>query len=73
MVRPPRDLRAATWRLAIGLTVMFAFGPAERFGYFIYPLALGGWLLLTRRLGRQTPTSDGGPWPMVPDLENGPP
>ena len=73
VVRPPRDLRAATWRLAIGLTVMFAFGPAERFGYFIYPLALGGWLLLTRRLGRQTPTSDGGPWPMVPDLENGPP
>ena len=61
VVRPPRDLRAATWRLAIGLTVMFAFGPAERFGYFIYPLALAGWLLLTRRLGRQTPTPESGP------------
>jgi len=49
VVRPPRDLRAATWRLAIGLALMFALGPAERFGYFIYPLGLVGWLLLTRR------------------------
>lgn len=49
IVRPPRDLRAATWRLAIGLALMFALGPAERFGYFIYPLGLAGWLLLTRR------------------------
>jgi len=49
VVRPPRDLRAGTWRLAIGLALMFALGPAERFGYFIYPLGLVGWLLLTRR------------------------
>jgi hypothetical protein len=41
-------------------------GPAERFGYFIYPLGLAGWLLLTRRqpgaadAGRQTPTREGG-------------
>lgn len=47
--RPPRDLRAATWRLALGLAVLFALGPAERFGYFIYPLALAGWLLITKR------------------------
>jgi hypothetical protein len=66
IVRPPRDLRAATWRLAIGLALMFALGPAERFGYFIYPLGLAGWLLLTRRqpgaagAGRQTPTREGG-------------
>lgn len=46
--RPPRDLRAATWRLALGLAALFALGPAERFGYFVYPLALAGWLLLTR-------------------------
>lgn len=45
---------------------MFALGPAERFGYFIYPLGLAGWLLLTRRqpgaagAGRQTPTPEGG-------------
>ena len=63
VVRPPRDLRAAIWRLAIGLALMFALGPAERFGYFIYPLGLAGWLLLTRRQpddGRQTPTLERG-------------
>lgn len=65
VVRPPRDLRAATWRLAIGLTLMFALGPAERFGYFIYPLGLGGWLLLTRPAkprqdSGQTPTPEVG-------------
>ncbi len=49
VVRPPRDLRAATWRLALGLALMFALGPAERFGYFIYPLGLAGWLILTRQ------------------------
>jgi hypothetical protein len=48
VLRPPRDLRAATWRLAIGLALMFALGPAERFGYFIYPLGLAGWLILAR-------------------------
>jgi Glycosyltransferase family 87 len=66
VVRPPRTLRAATWLLAIGLTLMFALGPAERFGYFIYPLGLAGWLWLTRSkgapeaAGRQTPTPVGG-------------
>jgi hypothetical protein len=44
---PLRDVRAATWRLAIGLTLMFALGPDVRFGYFIYPLGLLGWLALT--------------------------
>jgi hypothetical protein len=48
VVRPPRDARAATWRLAIGLALMFALGPAERFGYFSYPLGLAGWLALTK-------------------------
>lgn len=48
VVRPPRDLRAATWRLAVGLALMFTLGPAERFGYFIYPLGLVGWLILTK-------------------------
>jgi hypothetical protein len=27
---------------------MFTLGPDERFGYFIYPLGLIGWLVLTR-------------------------
>jgi Glycosyltransferase family 87 len=48
LVRPPRDTRAAAWRLAIGLALMFALGPDERFGYFIYPLGLVAWLVLTR-------------------------
>jgi Glycosyltransferase family 87 len=48
IVRPPRDARAAAWRLAIGLTVMFTLAPATRWGYFVYPIALIGWLLLTR-------------------------
>jgi hypothetical protein len=47
--RPPASTRAAGWRLAIGLALMFALGPDERFGYFSYPLAIAGWLLLTRR------------------------
>jgi hypothetical protein len=63
VVRPPRDLRAATWRLAVGLALMFTLGPAERFGYFIYPLALAGWLVLTRPRGRQTSTPEVGASP----------
>jgi hypothetical protein len=48
IVRPPADARAAAWRLAVGLTAMFTLAPATRWGYFVYPLALVGWLLLTR-------------------------
>jgi hypothetical protein len=48
IVRPPRDARAGAWRLAIGLTAMFTLAPATRWGYFVYPIALLGWLLLTR-------------------------
>ena len=48
LIRPPRNPRAAAWWLAIGLALMFTLGPDERFGYFIYPLGLVGWLLLTR-------------------------
>jgi phosphatidylinositol alpha-1,6-mannosyltransferase len=44
VVRPPRDVPSATWRLIIGLTLMFALAPATRFGYFIYPGALLAWL-----------------------------
>jgi hypothetical protein len=46
-VWPLRNVRAAAWRMAIGLTLIFAFGPDVRFGYFIYPLGLLGWLALT--------------------------
>jgi hypothetical protein len=51
VVRPPRDVPAAAWRLAIGLTLMFLLGPQVRFGYFIYPLGLVGWLALDPETG----------------------
>jgi hypothetical protein len=46
VIRPPRDVPAAIWRLAIGLTLIFLLGPDVRFGYFIYPFGLLGWLAL---------------------------
>jgi hypothetical protein len=46
VLRPPRDERAAGWRLVTGLVLMFAFAPASRFGYAVYPLGLACWLLL---------------------------
>ena len=48
IVRPPRDARAAALRLAIGLTAMFTLAPATRWGYFVYPIGIVAWLLLTR-------------------------
>jgi hypothetical protein len=47
VLRPPQDVRAVTWRLAIGYAVMFALAPATRWGYFAYPVGLLGWLYLT--------------------------
>ena len=44
VVRPPRTVPAATWRLAIALTAMFVLAPATRFGYFLYPVGLLIWL-----------------------------
>ncbi len=49
VLRPPRDARAATVRLALGLTMLFTLAPDARFGYFAYPGALLGWLALTGR------------------------
>lgn len=48
VLRPPADGRAATWRLSLGLGLMFALAPATRFGYFAYPAGLLVWLALTR-------------------------
>jgi hypothetical protein len=47
IVRPPADLPAAAWRLAAGLTLLFALAPASRWGYFVYPAALLGFVRLT--------------------------
>jgi hypothetical protein len=51
VIRPPRDVPAAAWRLAVGLALMFLLGPDVRFGYFIYPLGLIGWLALNASTG----------------------
>jgi hypothetical protein len=48
VIRPPRDVTAAAWRLAIGLALMFLLGPQVRFGYFLYPLGLAGYVALTQ-------------------------
>ena len=48
VVRPPRDVPAATVRLVIGLSAMFLLAPSTRFGYFIYPAALVLWLLAAK-------------------------
>lgn len=48
LLRPPRDARDAAWRLAVGFTVLFILDPSTRFGYFVYPLALLGWRVLTK-------------------------
>jgi len=48
VIRPPKDIPAAARRLALGLTLMFLLGPNVRFGYFLYPLGLLGWLALNQ-------------------------
>jgi hypothetical protein len=47
LLRPPRDVGDATFRLAVGYAVLFTLDPSTRFGYYAYPLALLGWLALT--------------------------
>jgi hypothetical protein len=47
IIRPPADLRASAWRLAVGLALLFALAPASRWGYFVYPAALLGFVHMT--------------------------
>jgi len=73
LIRPPRDVPAATVRLVIGLSAMFVLAPSTRFGYFIYPAALVLWLLVARA-GRQhaDPAETEGPAPGPPPPGIGP-
>jgi len=48
VVRPPRNVPSATWRLIIGLVLMFVLAPATRFGYFMYPAGLWAWLVVSQ-------------------------
>jgi Glycosyltransferase family 87 len=56
VIRPPRTVPAAVWRLSVGLTAMFVLAPATRFGYFIYPLCLLVWVEVSR-FGMREPTA----------------
>jgi hypothetical protein len=61
VIRPPRTVPAATWRLVIGLSLMFVLAPATRFGYFLYPVGLLAWLgisWLGSKPGRDDPDAD---------------
>jgi glycosyl transferase family 87 len=63
IVRPPRTVRSATWRLVIGLSLMFVLAPATRFGYFVYPVGLLAWLGISGMSGAGpgAPPSDADP------------
>jgi hypothetical protein len=45
---PPHTARTAAVLLAAGLTAAVTLAPAARWGYYAYPLALLGWLRLSR-------------------------
>jgi hypothetical protein len=57
IVWPPADTRAAAWRIAVSLAMLFAVAPASRWGYFVYPAALLGFVTMTH--------SERGPWGAV--------
>jgi hypothetical protein len=66
VIRPPRDVPAATVRLVLGLSAMFVLAPSTRFGYFIYPAAMVLWLLVSQAGRRYADHPD-------PDLLDGEP
>jgi hypothetical protein len=49
VIRPPRSVPSATWRLIVALTALFTLAPSTRFGYYIYPLGLWIWLWVSHR------------------------
>ncbi len=58
VIRPPRNVPSATWRLIIGLVLMFVLAPATRFGYFMYPAGLWAWLVVSQMGVRRTRPAD---------------
>jgi Glycosyltransferase family 87 len=48
LARPPRDARDAAVRLIVLYAVLFTLAPSTRYGYYAYPLALVGWLALSK-------------------------
>jgi Glycosyltransferase family 87 len=57
VVRPPADTQAAARRIAVSLAMLFTLAPASRWGYFVYPAALLGFVSMTH--------SERGPWGAV--------
>jgi hypothetical protein len=47
VVRPPADTMAAARRIAVSLAMLFTLAPASRWGYFVYPAALLGFVSMT--------------------------
>ncbi|MFJ5676985.1 glycosyltransferase 87 family protein [Streptomyces sp. NPDC093097] len=52
LIRPPRTVRTAADRLALGLALAMALMPATRFGYLVYPAVLWAWPRLARTVTR---------------------
>jgi phosphatidylinositol alpha-1,6-mannosyltransferase len=66
LLRPPRTALAAGWRLAIGYAIVFTLDPSSRFGYFIYPLGILGWLAMTTLYAERPGQSRPGRAPALP-------
>lgn len=47
LLRPPHTAVAAGMILAAGYAVVFILDPSSRFGYFVYPVGLLGWIAFT--------------------------
>jgi len=60
IIKPPGDARSAAFRIALGLAVMFTLAPATRWGYFVYPIGLIGWVALTGRGSAETSAAGSG-------------
>ncbi|MGX1367198.1 hypothetical protein RKD19_002557 [Streptomyces canus] len=56
LIRPPRTVRAAADRLAVGLGLAICLIPATRFGYLVLPLVLAGWFRYTSAPAVPTPS-----------------
>jgi hypothetical protein len=50
LIWPPATVTGATLRLAAAMALMFTLAPASRWGYFVYPIGLCGWLWLCNPL-----------------------
>jgi hypothetical protein len=66
--RPPRTAAGAGGYLALALTTLFTLAPATRWGYFVYPGAIGCflWLAGLSRPGLRQPAGTG---PRDPEVQ----